>query len=294
MNKYIYMAIAALLMLAGCEYHPYYDGQVMRIYQQRYGVIESNGVHLNVPVADKKPYELEIYGGKGKNHKVTVSDPDVLTYTYTEASVESFLGQDLIPATLTLNPKRLGDTSIDISDEDTGECIRIDLHVVNVFYMMEVYDTQNSLEPGVVIAFEFPLSSEDVKICRRDLDNGDLEYLLDAKCRFFDCDSTVMMELEYLGDENEQPCVDGAEITKRYMAEFADGYSYGGSGYMLHVMNLGYFDMQTVPTKGYMEETDYNSMFRFIDVSDDEHPDLESPDLKMFYAYSAQLEPWIE
>ena len=43
-----------------------------------------------------------------------------------------------------------------------------------------------------------------------------------------------------------------------------------------------------------MEETEYDAEFRFIDVTDDESPDPESSDTRIFYAKSAKLEPWIE
>jgi len=53
MKRYILAAIAVLVMMSGCEYHPYYDGQILRVYQAKYGLIEADGAHLNVPVADK-------------------------------------------------------------------------------------------------------------------------------------------------------------------------------------------------------------------------------------------------
>lgn len=294
MKRYIYAALAVLLMLSGCEYHPYYDGQVMRVYQSRYGLIEGSGVHLNVPIADRHPYELEIYGGKGKNHKVTVSDPDVLSYRYKEASVEAFLGQDIVPATLTLDPHRLGDATVEITDEDTGETILLELHVVNVFNMVEVSDSQNSLELGIVLAFGYPTASEDIRICRRDEEGAGLEYIMDAKCRFYGSEAGLEMELVYLADENGQPYVHGTEITKIFVVEFADGYSYGGPAYLLRIMNLDYLSLQTRAVKDYMEETEYDSEFRFIDVTENERPDMESPDTKIFFAKSAKLIPWFE
>ena len=56
-------------------------------------------------------------------------------------------------------------------------------------------------------------------------------------------------------------------------------------------MNLDYIPVQT---KDVHIEDDYYEKFRFIDVTEDEHPDPESPDTKIFYATSATLEPWIE
>ena len=69
---FMYMTIAVLLMVTGCEYHPFYDGQKLRIYNNDHGLIEADGAHLYVPVAGRTPFEIEIYGGAGKNHKVTL------------------------------------------------------------------------------------------------------------------------------------------------------------------------------------------------------------------------------
>ena len=82
MKRYILAAIAGLLIFSGCEYHPYYDGQILRVYMSQYGLIETDGTHLNIPIKSTRPYVLEIYGGKGKNHKVNVADPNLLAFTY--------------------------------------------------------------------------------------------------------------------------------------------------------------------------------------------------------------------
>ena len=103
MKKFIYAAIAVILMASGCEYHPYYDGQKLRVYNMDHGVIESDGTHLYVPIVARKAFEIEIYGGAGKNHKVTLADHEYFSYTYKEADVDNgFLGEGVYPATLTL------------------------------------------------------------------------------------------------------------------------------------------------------------------------------------------------
>ena len=294
MKRYIIAAIAVLMILSGCEYHPYYDGQILRVYQANYGLIETDGAHLNVPLFDKDAYTLEIYGGKGKNHKVTISDPELLSYTYKNASIESFMGDGVEPAQLTLQPKQLGNTSIDILDEDTGESINIYLHIVKVYNMLEIHDSRNSLSIGTVVAFEYPSSSEDIKICSRNRENGEFEYLLDAKCRFHDCDTTVMMELVYPSDESGQPAINGTEVTKRYLVQYEEGYVSGEAYYTLRTMNLDYMTVQTRAARDYYIEENYNVGFRFIDITDDENQDPESPDAKIFFARSAKLAPLAE
>ena len=225
------------------------------------------------------------------------TDPNLLAFTYKEASVETFLGEGVEPAKLTLDPQQLGDTSIEILDEDTGESISIELHIVKAYNMMEIHDTRNSLAIGTVIAFTYPESSEEIKICRKDTENGNLEYLYDAKCRFHDCDTTVMMELTYLADETEQPDIKGTEITKKFLVQSEEGYVTGEPYYTLDMMNLHYMTILTRAVKDYYDEWEYNYRFRFIDITylaEGEIPDGDSPDAKVFYATSAKLTPWIE
>ena len=294
MKRYILAAIAGLLIFSGCEYHPYYDGQILRVYMSQYGLIETDGTHLNIPIKSTRPYILEIYGGKGKSHKVNVADPNLLAFAYKEASVETFLGDGVEPAKLTLDPQQLGDTSIEILDEDTGESISIELHIVKAYNMMEIHDTRNSLAIGTVIAFTYPESSEEIKICRKDTENGNLEYLYDAKCRFHDCDTTVMMELTYLADEFEQPDIHGSEITKKFLVQSDEGYVTGEPYYTLDLMNLYYMTILTRAVKDDYDRFEYHYRFRFIDITENENPDLLTQDSKIFYANSATLQPWIE
>ena len=294
MKRYILAAIAVLMILSGCEYNPYYDGQILRVYQTKYGLIETDGAHLYVPIESTRPYVLEIYGGKGKNHKVTVSDPELLAFIYREASVETFLGEGIEAANLTLQPRQLGDTTMEILDEDTGESISINLHIVKAYNMMEIHHSQNSLAIGTVIAFDYPSPSDDIKICRKNQENGDLEYLFDAKCRFHDCDTTVMMELTYLADEFEQPDIHGSEITKKFLVQSEEGYVTGEPYYTLDMMNLYYMTIHTRAVKDDYDRFEYHYRFRFIDITENENPDPESHDTKIFYASSAKLEPWLE
>ena len=296
MNRYILAAISLLMLLSGCEYHPYYDGQILRIYQNKHGLIEADGTHLYVPIVDRNPYRLEIYGGKGKNHKVTISNPELIGYTYTEADIETFLGNGPSPAVVTLEPRQIGDTVIEILDEDTGESIRIDLHIVKVFNMMQIEESHNSLGEDIVIAFDFPTPTEDIKLCRKISDNFEFECIVEAKCRFIACDTTAVMELTYLADENEQPDPDGSEIVKNFYIEDELGNVSGYPSYTLRTMNLNDMGIQTKKVYDEYDSFVYDSRFRFIeiaDVTDSEIPDGDSPDTKMFYASSAQLTPWI-
>lgn len=294
MRKIIYMAIAVLLMAAGCEYHPYYDGQKLRVYNRDHGVIETDGTHLYVPIVGRHAFEIEIYGGAGKHHKVTLADQEYFSYTYKEADVDNgFLGEGVYPATLTLEPLQLGDTSMTIADEDTGESIQLYVHIIEAFNMMEIFDSHGSLAAGNVLAFDYVSGSDLVKIARKDQETGVLELIVEGRFRFLDYESTVALELSYPADSEGQPDASGAETVKRFLVEFQEGGVYGSAQGMLHVMNLN--DVM-LHTRLYMPdyEFEYNEKFRFIDITDNENPDMESPDTRIFYAFSAKLQPWTE
>ena len=292
MRKFIYMAIAVLLMATGCEYHPYYDGQKLRVYNMEHGVIEADGTHLYVPIVGRYDFEIEIYGGAGKNHKVTLADQEYLRYTYKEADVDNgFLGEGIYPATLTLEPLQLGDTSMTIADEDTGESIQLYVHIIEAFNMMEISDSRGSLAAGTVLAFDYASDSDLLRFARKDKETGAMELIVEGRFRFLDYDSTVALELSYPADSEGQPDASGTETVKRFLVEFQEGGVYGSARGMLNVMNM---NEMVLHTRGYMPEFEYeyNQKFRFIDITDNERPDMESPDTRIFYASSARLQPW--
>ena len=294
MRKFIYMAIAVLLMAAGCEYHPYYDGQKLRVYNRDHGVIETDGTHLYVPIVGRHAFEIEIYGGAGKHHKVTLADQEYFSYTYKEADVDNgFLGEGVYPATLTLEPLQLGDTSMTISDEDTGESIQLYVHIIEAFNMMEIFDSRGSLAVGTVLAFDYVTDSDLVKIAKKDPETGSMELIVEGRFRFLDYDSTVALELSYTADAEGQPDAAGTETVKRFKVEFQEGGVHGSASGMMYIMNLN--DV-TLHTRLYIPdyEYEYNEMFRFIDITDNEAPDMESPVTKIFYASSAKLQTWVE
>ena len=294
MKKFIYMAIAVVMMATGCEYHPFYDGQQFRLYNNTHGLIETDGIHLYVPIIGRNPFRIEIYGGGGKNHKVTLSDQEYVTYTYVEADVDnSFLGGDIYPATLTLEPLRLGDVSMTIADEDTGESIQLYLHIIEAYNMLEVSESRGSFDVGTVLAFDYASDSDVVRIARKDQETESMKLLVEGRFRFLDYDSTVALELSYPADPEGKPDASGAETVKRFLVEFQEGGVYGSARGMMRLMNLN--DM-SLHTRAYIPEYEfeYNEKFRFVDITDIENPDTESAETRIFYSSSARIQPWKE
>ena len=126
MKRFIYAAIAVTIILTGCEYHPFYDGQAFGGYAPNVGLIRTDGTTINVPIVDRSPYVLEFYGGMGKNHNIIVADPDCLDYIYEKSDVKSEVGDtDIVPASITLQPKKKADTSITIEDIGAPKFVKI-------------------------------------------------------------------------------------------------------------------------------------------------------------------------
>lgn len=287
MKKTIYILLAVMLLVCGCEYHPYYDGQKFRLYNRNSGLIEEDGCHLYVPIVSMWDFEITLYGGKGKHHVITVDDPQYLSYSYKEADVEASLwGSGIVPAAITIEPKELGETSMRISDEDTGESIQVYLHVVKAYSMLQIYASENSLEPNLVLAFEYMSENDVVKICKKDPDTGKVAFIMDAKFRMLDYQTTVVLELTYAADAEGQPAVDGVETVRLFRVQFENGQeSY--SSEILRYMNLNYLPV----TRAYYEEPlyDYYFTFRFVDITDADVSEQDPEELKCFYCQSARL-----
>lgn len=283
MKRFIYAVVMLLMTVSGCEYHPYYDGQVLRIYNADHGIIETDGNHIYVPIVGREPFVLEIYGGIGKRHAIHVEDPEYLKYTYEERkSATSILGEEMHPASLTLLPQMTGDTSLTITDEDTGESIQMYVHIIKAYSMIEVEESQNSLETGIMLAFEYPDDSEIVKIGRKNTENGDIEYLLDAGGRFLYSESSLYLELSYPSDASGQPSADGEMTVRLYHVQSKDGYDYGDPWWTLTLLNLDYMNIQT---RSVMQEPQfYLNDFKFTDVTDN-----NIGNAGYFLAKSAQL-----
>lgn len=285
-----------MLMACGCQYHPFYDGQPLRLYATDHGIIdysdqslmEPGNNHIYVPIVSRREFKIEIYGGKGKNHKVMVENPEYFSYTYEKAAIEGgLMGDGVVPATITIEPHKIGDTTMTITDEDTKESITVILQVIKTFSVIEVDETQNSLPVGTCLAFEYAIKSDVVKICRRSEQTNDLEYLYDAHFRFLQDDKVLEFELTYLADQNGAPDINGSEVIRRFLVEY-EAYEGFESAYgTIHLMNLEYLPVQT---RGYIDMSDYEyrENFRFIDITDNPNPDPESPETKIFYAESAR------
>ena len=292
MKKSIYILLAVLMILTGC-YHPYYDGQKFRIYHADCGLVESGGAHIYIPVHSDKPYVLELYGGRGKKHKVKIEDPDYLDYSYSKESIQkSGVMEDpqMIPAGVTLLPKKIGDTVLTLTEGDTDESITIYVHICEAFKALEVEDTRNSLPNGTVLAFRYGGTDDIVRICKGGLDTKRMEHVVDGKYAFVPYKSSVCMELTFPADEAGNPSADGEDVTRRYYVTMSYWSDPGSAAGMMERLHLADFPLDTKASS--VLETNWN--MQFTDITDNEYPDEESPDYKVFYAWSAVVIPWVE
>ena len=269
MKRLIYAAIAVTMILSGCEYHPFYDGQAFGVYAPNVGLIRTDGTTLEVPIVDKNPYVLEFYGGMGKNHNIIVADPDCLDYVYVESDVKASVGDtDVVPASITIQPKKISETSVTIEDLDTGESVSINICIKESYKAAEVMTGNETFRTRTLFVFDYYGSDDIVKICRYTSELGQIEHIVDGKYEFVVEDNelygdVLYFEITYPADETGRPSADGVETFRRYLIGY-EGGGYGSARWQMELLNLISFP---VTTRLVPDIHDYNTVLRFVDVT---------------------------
>lgn len=305
MKKLIYAAVAALMILSGCEYHPYYDGQEFFVNDSMTNtVIDKNGEDIIISLQYDEPYVLECYGGKGKNYTITVSDPDCLGYSLSKSDVETPpFDFNAVPSSVTLLPKKLGDTSITIKDDDTGESIQLNVHIHTGYHVLQLSETEYFFN-DTVFAFIYGGENDVLKICKGSIYTRVIEPVVDGRYAFVDIDGMLYFEMTYPADENGRPLEGGEETFRRYQVQLYDWwgqYSVYEPSDMLSDMNLQ--DIRPVTREASIPEIKYENL-RFVDATGHDGPLSEflepyNPEdhsytrFGYFYTQSARLIPWI-
>ena len=301
MKKYIYAAIAAMMILCGCnEYHPFYDGQAFCINNAMTGiVIENDGEHLYVPLQYDEPYEIECYGGKGKNYTVTVSDPQCLEYSLEPGHVDTPLFDwDVIPTIITLNPVKQGDISLTVKDDDTGETIQMNVHIKDACHAISLGSyPEGAFEDVDAFAFRYGGTDDVIYFCTGSPFNYDVEPYAQGRYSFVTNNGFLYLEMTYLADQQGKPAETGVETFKRYQVQ----KTWGTEDPATILMQMNLFDFQV---KAQVQPDVYYYDFLLVDVTDMEFPLTELVEsskfedgqfirCKEYYTiYSAKLIPW--
>lgn len=278
------LTVAALLV--GCEkYHPLHDGQKFRAYHEDYHLIEGEGRDIYVPL-EGKSFNIELSGGLGKNHSVTIEDPEYLEYIYFPGRVsnEAFFEPEIIPDAIMLSPKKLGKTKMTIRDEDTGEEIKINVNICEAYKALAIYATQNSFEEATLLCFKYGGPDNVVRFCKGYIQRLNFEHITDGTYAFVKKNDSIYMELTFPADEFGQPSPDGSETYRKYKLLDIYGYEYTDLMSLLQIKDL------PVQTKMYYDVYYRDAMF--LDVTEDENADPTSAESKCFYCYSASIVPW--
>lgn len=296
MKRTLFAVFAVLNILSGCEYHPYYDGQKFCLYSSEYGLFETDGAHIYVPLYSEEAYVFECYGGKGQHHTVEIEDPDILGYSYIESAVDQrpFESPGIVPAGISLQPQKYGDTSMTIADEDTGESIMINVHICEAAKAIQVYEGCNTFETNTVLSFRYAAQDDIVHFCRGNVSRRELEYIAEGKYEFVDIDGLLHLQLTYPADEEGKLSASGKDTVKLYQIQYRDGYSYAPESMMV-MLNMQAYPIQTRSAYNIVEPGNYHTRFRFVDVTDIDPSTLDhiDDDREIFYAYSAEMIPWI-
>lgn len=309
MKKYIYAFIAAMMMLIGCEeYHPFYDGQEFCIEDGVTGLlIEKDGEHIYMPLPydPDRPYMIECYGGKGKNYTITVSDPECLDYELEVSDVETPpFNWEVIPTKITLLPKKIGDVSLTVKDDDTGESYQINVHVCEAYHALELdYDNEAIFGGQVVLAFSYGGTDDVLHFCKGHAYSYDLEPFAKGNYSFVTIGGMLYFEMTYQADEDGLPAAEGTETFRRLQVQYGYGSMDDPEVLLMH-MNLSGVPVATKET-AVVQPDFYSYSFRFVDVTDMEMPlteqvvpyiyDEYGDRIKcrdFFRASSARLVPW--
>lgn len=316
-KRFIYAAVAAISCLCGCEYNPYYDGQKMCItYDNSFDPIDSDGEHIYLPLENEYPSQIHIYGGKGKNHRIEVDDPSVMSYTYSESSVEraSFDYAYINEALITLMPIRKGETSVTITDEDTGESIMVHIHFCDTWNALEVKGGESVFSKGTVFAFAYGGKDDVVKICRGNVDKMDITHVADGKYSFVSINDCLCFEITYPADEEGLPSASGQEVFRRYLVHNYGSGNWGDAAYLLRYMGLGNLGLETreIYEPIAPDYDEYYYAFQFTDVTDldpseivpdepvypdadqseEETPDIPASEQDKFYVSDSVIIPY--
>ena len=301
MTRMVFAALAVVMILSGCRYNPLYDGQEFRLYSSEFGLFEKDGADVFIPVEYDKPLVIECYGGKGKSHSVVIQDPSLLDYSYSKTSVkyEILDDADIRPASVTLLPKKLGDTSITISDNDGGGSITVNVHICPAYKVLVVTDSHNCYDPGTVLAFKYGGVDDVVSFCKKNNPDGgsyhdnrpmDMEHIVDGKYRFVPSENTVILELSYETDSNGQPCRGGMMTDKRFKVKFSYGKDANDPEEMMKYLHL---DDLKISTKVEEDPYDVIYLFSFIDMEDEQNTEISPERARRFTAWSASIIPWM-
>lgn len=286
MKRMIFAALTALIISAGCEYHPFYDGQDFCIYNGACGLLKSDGGHAYVPVKGERAFVLDIYGGKGKSHSITVADPEVLGYSYVRSDVKTTIGDsEVICASITIIPKKVGETSINVTDDDTGESISISITICEAYKAFEVCESGSVFDKGSVFAFRYPYEDNVISIGAGSVTSNDIDYIADGTYTFFEKDQHLFFEIVYPASESGRPAAEGELTKKTYLIFPVNGYYYGAYSVM-QMLNLSDYELLT-RSSDEVEQT-YHVRFKFME-HDPDIPVTDSLDGEAFSAYSARI-----
>lgn len=291
MKRLVYAVLAAMMILSGCEYHPYYDGQKFRLYHRSCGLVEEDGAVVNIPLVTEKPFSINLLGGLGKNHYVQIEDPEYLDYEITKGDVvnEAFDAPDFIPVGVVLKPKKLGETSVTITEADTGESITIKVKIREAYKALKIYNSDCCLEAQTILCFRCGGSDDVLKICKGNLETGEFHSVIDGTYAFVEQKGSLYFEIAFPADEYGYPDEDGTIIKKKFRISTYYNVAFESVEDMIRYMNIQDIPVQT---KSY-DYPDLYIDFQFVDVTDKVPADGYYPNAPYFYAYTAVIIPWL-
>lgn len=260
MKRIIYILAAALVMFAGCEYHPYYDGQKFCVYFDRNGLIETDGAHIYVPVVSRTPYSIECYGGLGEEYSLDIADPQIFQCSFVEKAVGGATYDEPQAAAFVIEPKKIGDTEMTITDKDTGESIQLYVHICEAYHAIEVTMDSEIFNIGTKLAFKYGGTDDVLKVLMPAGLSYGYEVVAEGRYEFVVINDLLYLEMTLPMDSFGTFSPSGTPTFRRFQVQ----YRYGGAGHyssMLADMNLT--DFQSAANE--VDEVYYSMLY--VDVT---------------------------
>lgn len=265
MNEKILAVIICLLFVCiSCGYDdPYGNDKPMRLLNEDGEEIDQ--VHLS-RWATSYTYSY-IVGGVGENYVIEVEDTSVVDYFYNRKCESKFIFKTykVDPTEIYISSKKVGSTTISVTDTDAGQTLHIPVHVSDTYAALTILESNvGGYEENMFLAFRIE-EDNDYRVLKRD---GD-EYATLEKGKYTFAEWSQSLNEEW---ELTLTCEDEVSVWRITDADNNEG---GYKGYISDVV-FGLMFPDPVITKWQIAPA-YPVKFRFTDTANPDRSFITGP-----------------
>ena len=146
--------VCALSFLTSCGYNEF-EGVYGKKESLRIVNKNENEVHQVYLTKWTHPM-FYILGGMGSNYEVEVEDTSLVSYTICSKLIEklSFLNVNKIPSRIYLQGKKLGRTTVSITDTDVNQTVHLQVEITGAYSAITILESDvEGYEEDMLLAF---------------------------------------------------------------------------------------------------------------------------------------------